>query len=217
MTAGSINSIIPFFQNVSAFSLTGTLDKLLGGLFHKPSSTQNNTTQPTQTQQNNNNNPTITNQPQTSPKLSGTTIPSKCNIINGDLPDPQCTPGSINTSVTQDNIKNTICVSGFTKTIRPPVSYTSPLKTNLMHSYGFTDSRSNYELDHLIALEIGGNPSDVANLWPEPGYGQYNFHIKDRFENYLHNAVCTGSMTLAEAQKEITTNWIDSWQKAGQP
>ena len=86
-----------------------------------------------------------------------------------------------------------------------------------MHSYGFTDSRSNYELDHLIALEIGGNPSDVANLWPEPGYGQYNFHIKDRFENYLHNAVCTGSMTLAEAQKEITTNWIDSWQKAGQP
>ena len=122
MTADSINSIIPFFQNVSAFSLTGTLDKLLGGLFHKPSSTQNNTTQPTQTQQNNNNNPTITNQPQTSPKLSGTTIPSKCNIINGDLPDPQCTPGSINTSVTQDNIKNTICVSGFTKTIRPPVS-----------------------------------------------------------------------------------------------
>jgi hypothetical protein len=70
-----------------------------------------------------------------------------------------------------------------------------------MKSYGFTDSRSNYELDHLRSLEIGGNPSDAKNLWPELGYGQYNFHVKDRFENYLHKAVYNGSMSLSEAQK----------------
>ncbi len=195
MTASTINSIIPYFQDVSAFSLTGTFDKLFGGLFQKHLTTQNTTQSSTP---------------------SSKKIPSECHIVN-ELPDPKCTSGSINPSVTSDNIKNTLCVSGFTKTIRPPVSYTSPLKTKLMHSYGFTDSRSNYELDHLIPLEIGGNPYDVANLWPEPGYGQYNFHIKDRFENYLHNAVCTGSMSLDEAQKEIATDWIANWKKDGQP
>ena len=85
-----------------------------------------------------------------------------------------------------------------------------------MHSYGFTDSPSNYELDHLISLEIGGHPTDVKNLFPEPGYRQYNFHIKDRFENYLHHQVCNGAMSLTEAQNEIATNWISSWTKAGQ-
>lgn len=138
-----------------------------------------------------------------------------CHIVNGGLPDPECTPGAANPSVTQDNIKNTICVPGYTKTIRPPVSYTTPLKIKLMKSYGFTDSRSNYEFDHLIPLAVGGHPTDVKNLFPEPGYGQYNFHVKDRFENYLHRAVCNGSIRLSDAQKEIATDWIAYWIKAG--
>jgi hypothetical protein len=86
-----------------------------------------------------------------------------------------------------------------------------------MKSYGFTDSRFNYEFDHLIPLEVGGHPTDVKNLFPEPGYGQYNFHIIDRFENYLHDHVCRGSIRLYEAQKEIATDWIAYWIKAGQP
>ncbi len=76
---------------------------------------------------------------------------------------------------------------------------------------------SNLWLDHLVPLEIGGNPSSVANLWPEPGYGQYNFHVKDGFENYLHNAVCSDQMNLSEAQHEIATDWVTYWKKVGQP
>jgi hypothetical protein len=217
MAASVMNVVMPYFQDASAFSLQGSLNKLFGGLFHKPSPKQTPTTQSTQTQPNANNTTSIGTTSRSSPSLSRTVIPSTCHIINEDLPDPQCTPGAINPAVTQDNIKNTICVPGYTKTVRPPVSYTTPLKIKLMQSYGFTDSRSNYELDHLISLEIGGNPSDVRNLWPEPGYGQYNFHIKDRFENYLHNAVCNGSMRLSDAQKEIATDWLSSWKKTGQP
>lgn len=86
-----------------------------------------------------------------------------------------------------------------------------------MRSYGFTDSRSNYELDHLIPLAVGGHPTDVKNLFPEPGYGQFNFHVKDRFENYLHKAVCNGSISLSQAQKQIANNWILSWKNTGQP
>jgi hypothetical protein len=206
--------ILPYFQNASAFSLNGALNKLFGGLFHK--TPKQSSTQPTQTQQNaNNTSAPPSSAPPTLP--SSTAIPSACHILNGGLPDPKCTPGAINPSVTQSNIKNTICLPGYSRTVRPPVSYTTPLKIKLMQSYGFTDSRSNYELDHLISLEIGGNPKDVRNLWPEPGYRQYNFHIKDRFENYLHNQLCNGAMSLSDAQKEIATDWISSWKNAGQP
>jgi hypothetical protein len=207
--------ILSYFQNASAFSLNGALNKLFGGLFHK--TPKQSSTQPTtQTQQNANN--TSAASSSALPTLSSSTaIPSACHILIGGLPDLKCTPGATNLSVTQHNIKNTICVPGYSRTIRPPVSYTTPLKMKLMQSYGFTDSRSNYELDHLISLEIGGNPTDVRNLWPEPGYVQYNFHIKDRFENYLHKQVCNGAMSLSDAQKEIANDWISSWKNAGQP
>src|SRR5919199_2241883 len=212
MAISAINILVlPYFQNARAFSLNGALNKLFGGLFHK--TPKQSTTQSTQTQQNANNTSALSSS--ALPTLpSSTAIPSACNILNGGLPDPKCTPGAINLSVTQDNIKNTICVPGYSRTVRPPVSYTTPLKTKLMQSYVFADSRSNYELDHLISLEIGGNPKDVRNLWPEPGYGQYSFHIKDRFENYLHKQVCNGAMSLSDAQKEIATDWISSWKNA---
>ena len=207
-------TIISFFQNANALSLLGTFDKLFGGLFHKSSPKQ---TQPQQQQpeQQNTGNASITTSSPRPP--SSSTIPTACHIVNGSLPDPECTPGAANPSVTQDDIKNTICVPGYTKTIRPPVSYTTPLKIKLMKSYGFTDSRSNYEFDHLVPLAVGGHPTDVKNLFPEPGYGQYNFHVKDRFENYLHRAVCNGSIRLSDAQKEIATDWIAYWINAGRP
>jgi hypothetical protein len=83
-----------------------------------------------------------------------------------------------------------------------------------MQAYGFTDSPSNYELDHLIPLELGGAPTDVKNLWTEPYYTNPNSYDKDGFENYLHNQVCSGLMDLQTAQTEIATNWVKYWQEA---
>ncbi len=131
---------------------------------------------------------------------------SKCQSVNG-LPDPTCTPGAIDPNVTQENIHSTICVPGYTRTVRPPTSYTNPLKLQSMADYGFTDSPSNYEFDHLIPLELGGAPRDIKNLWPEPGFGDNNYHDKDILENELHSKVCSGTITLAEAQAEMAGNW----------
>ena len=215
---------ISHIQNVSAFTLPGHLEKFFAGLFQKHLDNKTKHIQDLHIQQHPESKPTTINSSSFSSlssmpisSVTNMTIPIECHIIDESLPDPKCTPGSINPSVNQENIQDTICVPGFSKTVRPPVSYTSPLKIHLMHSYGFTDSRSNYELDHLVSLEIGGNPKSVTNLWPEPGYGQYNFHIKDRFENYLHKAVCSGSIFLSDAQKEIANNWIENWKRAGQP
>ena len=126
----------------------------------------------------------------------------------GALPDLACTPGSIDPKVTQANIKETICVSGYTKTVRPPVSYTSPLKKKGMAAYGFTGSPSDYEFDHQIPLELGGNPTDLANLWPEPADPSPGFHEKDQVENYLNDEVCDGKISLHDAQLQIANDWL---------
>ena len=121
------------------------------------------------------------------------------------LPDPTCTPGALNQDVTQDNIRETICRSGYTATIRPVVSYTNKLKKEQIQEYGFNDtSMKDYEEDHFISLELGGSPDSPLNLWPEP-HGSPN--EKDKVENYLHQQICNGSITLQEAQKEISTDW----------
>ncbi|WP_410626249.1 hypothetical protein [Amycolatopsis sp. cmx-8-4] len=136
----------------------------------------------------------------------------KLGSHNGqDLPDPHCTPGTINGQVTQATIGDTICKSGWTKTIRPPTSVTGKLKTQIDTAYGLPTSTTG-ELDHLVSLELGGAPSDPANLWVEPGKIP---NPKDAVENKLHSAVCSGLVPLATAQKAIASNWTTAFDDAG--
>src|SRR2546428_1074430 len=85
-------------------------------------------------------------------------------------PDPATTPGVVNPDITQANIHETICNPQWsTKSIRPPVSYTGNLKKQQLAAPRYKDKTpSHYEEDHLISLELGGNPKDPKNLWPEP-------------------------------------------------
>lgn len=142
----------------------------------------------------------------TSPASSALTDGS-CHSVDG-LPDPKCTPGVADPRVTQDNIRSTICVAGYTATVRPASAYTDALKVRQIKQYGYADTApADYEEDHLIPLELGGNPTDPANLWPEPRFGSYPASKKDGVENALHSKVCSGSITLASAQREIAVNW----------
>jgi hypothetical protein len=130
-----------------------------------------------------------------------------CHSSNG-LPDPICTPGVADPAVTQGNIQNTICVAGYTTKVRPSSTYTDALKVQQITAYGYSDTKlADYEEDHLIPLEIGGHPTNPANLWPEPRFGAYPASKKDGVENALHARVCSGSITLASAQREIAVNW----------
>jgi hypothetical protein len=140
-----------------------------------------------------------------------------CQTANDTLPDPKCTPGAADPRVTQDNIDSTICVPGYTKTVRPPVSVTEPQKLESMKAYGIDDSPSNYEFDHLIPLEVGGAPDDMKNLWPESHDSSPNSYDKDKFENYLHAQVCSGALDLKTAQNEISSNWAKYWEESGRP
>jgi hypothetical protein len=133
--------------------------------------------------------------------------PTHCHSVDG-RPDPVCTPGSVDPRVTQDNISTTICVRGYTTTVRPLSTYTHDLKVRQIAEYGYADtSLAAYEEDHLIPLELGGHPSDPRNLWPQPRSGSHPAAKKDVVENSLHSKVCAGIMTLAAAQVAIATNW----------
>jgi len=127
-------------------------------------------------------------------------------------PIPSITPGAINPEITQANIGETICNSNWrTKSERPPSSYTNKLKREGFDEYNHADrDMRDFEEDHLIPLEIGGNPTDPRNLWPEPYHTSIpdgGAHDKDKVENYLHEQVCRSGMNLADAQKAIATDW----------
>jgi len=116
------------------------------------------------------------------------------------LPDPKITPGRLNPGVRQSTITRTICKSGWTKTIRPPVSYTNALKIQQMVLYEETGSPSEYEEDHFIPLELGGAPRNPENLWPEP---HSQSKLSDPLETQLKRKVCKHLMTLKKARATI--------------
>ncbi len=131
-------------------------------------------------------------------------------------------PGAINTAITQANIGQNICNPKWsTKSERPSSGYTTSLKKVQIKDEALPDTKTgDYEEDHLISLELGGDPKDPKNLWPEPytaSIADGGAKNKDSVENYLHAQVCAGVMTLAEAQKEIATDWYAVYVQNQEP
>src|SRR2546423_7327422 len=111
------------------------------------------------------------------------------------------TPGVLNPSVTEASIGTTICTRGWTRTIRPPTSYTSALEVRQMREYGVGGSPSAYQEDHLISLELRGHPTDPPNPWPEP---PPRAEKGDPIANDLNRRVCSGDLSLPGAPRTIS-------------
>ena len=165
--------------------------------------------------------------PQAKYRIQPQPAPGTCHYVVLDaaagkyLPDPHCTPGATNPQVTQANLASTICKSGYTATIRPSAGITSPEKRASEAAYGFTGSGRSTEYDHLISLELGGDPNSPLNLWPEPNatsaVGVNN--PKDHIENELKGLVCNAVhrrpyLPLARAQYLIAANWTTAFATA---
>jgi hypothetical protein len=75
--------------------------------------------------------------------------------------------------------------------------------------------------DHLVSLELGGDPNSPLNLWPEPNKARAAGvnNPKDKVENTLRKLVCgavhrRAYLPLARAQYLIATNWTTAVAKA---
>lgn len=117
-------------------------------------------------------------------------------------------PGAINPAVTQETIRQTICVRGWTATQRPPTTYTTKLKIQQLRAQGLKGKASEYEEDHWIPLALGGAPRNPDNLQPQPWPEALQ---KDEVERELHRRVCAkqNPMRLEDARKAVV-NWR-SW------
>lgn len=135
-------------------------------------------------------------------------VQTKTNhCVAGAVPDATCSPGAVLTT----NIKM-ICTVGYTKTVR---NVSTATKKKVFKEYDIPYAQhSNYEVDHIISLELGGS-NDISNLFPEAYNIKNGARTKNKFENQLHREVCNGDMTIQEAQKEISMNWLQSATTAG--
>ncbi|MGB6164724.1 MAG: hypothetical protein WCF33_00315 [Pseudonocardiaceae bacterium] len=131
--------------------------------------------------------------------LAGTS----CRVVDGRA-DARCTPGALDPDVTQDTIHSTVCAPGWTDKVQPPASYTTALKLRQMRDFGEIGSPLSYKEDHLVPLSLGGAPRDPNNLFPQPTAKTTE---QEDLEDHLHQAVCSGQMTLAAAQAKMQHDW----------
>ena len=137
-------------------------------------------------------------------------VTSYCFADSPIVPNAQKTPGDVLTTDAK-----VICISGYTKTVR---DVPQAVKEQAYRSYGITSRKpGEYEVDHLISLELGGSNS-IRNLWPESFVTQpLNAHVKDKLENKLHELICSGQLPVQQAQQEIAQDWIAAYQKYVEP
>ena len=111
----------------------------------------------------------------------------------------------VNGDVTPATIQNTICIKGWTASIRPPVSYTNRIKKKVMRAMGLPlELMADFQLDHKLPLSLGGAPYDTRNL---ALMDHDEAEEKDAVERCLPAAVCSGAISLKEAQEAMWRDW----------
>lgn len=131
-------------------------------------------------------------------------VPSLAWASDPILPNQHITPGEVDASAGLEKI----CTVGYTKTVR---NVSESKKDHVYELYGIQRVPGQYEVDHLISLQLGGTNS-MRNLWPQSYFGEpWNAHVKDGLENELNRLVCDGKIPLEIAQNAIATDWIAAY------
>jgi hypothetical protein len=136
--------------------------------------------------------------------------------LAGDLPDPELTPGVVRSELSLPEI----CSAKWGKDAR---AVTAAMKREAFRRYGYSgnddprcdnaNSRTQRcEIDHRMPRELGG-ADDLRNIWPQPYFGTWNAHRKDRLENLIHRKVCARELTLEEGQAIFLGDWTQGYRK----
>lgn len=126
--------------------------------------------------------------------------------FDGSKPIAALTPGeALRISVPQ------VCSSDLNT---PRLMLPASLRTQVFRAYGMAGVREqDFEVDYLITPDLGGTDT-LRNLWPEPYYNTvWNAHVKDQLEVRLRDLVCSGSLDLSTAQRDLSSDWIAAYRK----
>ena len=128
-------------------------------------------------------------------------------------------PRDIKGEVYKNLSQDILCGHGYTAKVR---KVTGKMKKAIFKAYGIPKGHyGEYEVDHFISLELGGDNS-LENLWPQPYEVYLNVHGKDLrmgarekdvVETTLHKMICKGKITPEQADEIITTNWVGYYLK----
>ena len=127
-------------------------------------------------------------------------------IAAGQLPNPVFTPGS-----TRQASLTELCALDREEVVK---NVPSQVEQRVFQEYGIKrPAASNFEVDYLITPGLGGS-DDLRNLWPEPhSNAMWNSFVKDQLEDHLHHMVCERKISLEQAQRDMSTNWIAAYKK----
>jgi hypothetical protein len=127
---------------------------------------------------------------------------SGCGITN-NMPDPACTPGAVLTTDADQ-----VCAVGYPNSVS---DVDEAARDRIYAEYGITSrAPGQYVIDPLVPLSLGGS-NDTANLWAQPASPAPGYAEKDALERYVRDQVCSGKMSLAEAQRQFATNWVAAY------
>ncbi|SAK71608.1 hypothetical protein AWB79_03951 [Caballeronia hypogeia] len=114
----------------------------------------------------------------------------------------------LDSRVTQSTIVDTICVPGYVDRVLPSFEIQMKQKDKLLKQRSIDAMfASEYALDHRMPVLLGGSPNSPANLDLRRWDGRAGQRRKERIAVYLKRCVCTGDITLKEAQTAMAGDW----------
>ena len=122
--------------------------------------------------------------------------------VRAARPDRRCSPGAYYSRLT----KRVICAPGFHTGAIRNVPQSEKFEVEREYGMAATYYGRTIEIDHIVPLELGGSNS-IANLFPEPGSGAANYHVKDEVENRAKAMVCAGQLSLSAARRGFGRDW----------
>jgi hypothetical protein len=142
---------------------------------------------------------------------SPTALTGGC-VVKNSRPDVKCTPGAGGEAGLGGTDEFEVICG--TKTKGRRCNFSREIREAVFQAYGldYPQPRGDYELDHLIPLELGGS-DDVRNLWPEAAEPKPGFHEKDQLENALHPLYCGHRLSLKEARAALTGDWVGAYRR----
>jgi esterase/lipase superfamily enzyme len=155
--------------------------------------------------------------------LQAVTLPpaasNKCTMKRSSdgypLPDPKCTPGAFNPTVTFETLRD----PHFRRSCAVNHALSDAQRAQVYSWYGIVPPQNNSgteqtcALDYLVPLEIGGADS-LENIWPLCGpagatLAKRYFRQKLVVDRYVLAKVKAGDMTLTDAQAGMGSDWTD--------
>src|SRR5215475_8705762 len=124
-------------------------------------------------------------------------------IALAQQPSSMKTPGATSKAKSEQ-----VCAADYAASVKPIADWQ---KAEALGRYGIRPESFSGELDHLVPVALGGS-NDPDNLWPFRGTSDLTLDAKNALAAKLHDMVCSGKMSLKDAQDAFKKDWAKAYR-----